>query len=379
MDRPRRQGEPPETICLRAPLGVLRTGADLRALILKYDRRPAGSPPMVLRLFDDAAAGYVLMRDEQPLPDDPKLKVALQAGPSRRTPPLQDLNESSSGALFVAADQSFLFPLEPQQRSYSAAMQPGHPTLMPPKQIQQRQAPHASLFPTKRDLPADPSLQPEPKRAALDAAAQQHLPQQTRESNRHASASALLEASSPVGNFAPSAAAPATTAGGSTAGGSLGCEATIPQEARNAGAASIRTDAAAASAAAPTAPAAPAAPTAPTAPAAGAPVASPSKKKRPPKGTAGPGPAAARAGKASAAATSRAGAAASPAKRPSSQGVEKALDPGSKAEFFVARTSVLDHPHTTLAFDDLAAAVQGVRELNEAARHQVLLKVASWL
>ena len=53
---------PGKSVTFAAP--PLTHGADLRAWIAKGDRRPEGSSPLVLRVYDDNALGFVLLRDE---------------------------------------------------------------------------------------------------------------------------------------------------------------------------------------------------------------------------------------------------------------------------------------------------------------------------
>lgn len=47
--------------------------------------------------------------------------------------------------------------------------------------------------------------------------------------------------------------------------------------------------------------------------------------------------------------------------------------------FFKARTDVLDHPHATLAFSDLAKIVANVRSAKDHERREALLRVSALL
>jgi hypothetical protein len=73
------------SIVFDAPRGLHR-GVDLRRLIMSFDKQQSHKP-LVVRVFDERAQAWVLQPDEQPLPQDRILRIALQRSSQQAPPP----------------------------------------------------------------------------------------------------------------------------------------------------------------------------------------------------------------------------------------------------------------------------------------------------
>lgn len=185
-------------VCFEAP-AVVRTGGQLKRLLTKLDRQADSLPSLILRLYDAAAGGYALLSDEQVLPADGLIRIALQRARANATP-LAAVNAQAAAA---AAGL-----LAPSPRSRGGA------------------APLAGKRGAREGTPAErPPLAPG-KRGRPSPAAER--PHDTLATSRHASAAAALLASGspgppayhdspddPSGRGAP---APGAEAGGDAAG-----------------------------------------------------------------------------------------------------------------------------------------------------------------